>query len=106
MNPYSSLFKFVSIDGTSDGDNEVVAAVTGRRIRVLGIYLSADAAGQVAIKSGSTVIGKAEFIASNLSQNVSMGGVPVFQTASGEALVINTTASQDIAGFVTYVLVA
>ena len=100
------MAKTVALSATSDGDNTVVAAQSGKRIRVKGYVLNVNAAGTVQWKSGASTA------LSGAMELVDGGGVSAplagpkggfwFQTASGEALVIATAAGVDALGHVTY----
>lgn len=95
----------VRVNGDSDGDNEIVAAVTGKKIRVVAFILSTTTTGLVSVKSGSTVKAEISFTA---AQPVPFAGgphAPAFETAIGEALVLTTQASQDVNGSLAYMLV-
>jgi hypothetical protein len=98
--------KTAVISATSDGDNTVVAAVSGKKIRVVGYVLNVNAAGTVQWKSGASTA------LSGAMELVDGGGVSApmvtgpgrfwFQTASGEALVLATAAGVDGLGHVAY----
>lgn len=100
------MAKTVALNATSDGDNTVVAAQSGKKIRVKGYVLNVNAAGTVQWKSGASTA------LSGPMKLVDSGGVsaPIcgpkdgywFQTASGEALVITTAVGVDALGHVTY----
>jgi hypothetical protein len=97
------------IAATADGDNTVVAAVTGKKIRVLGYVLTVNAAGTVQWKSGASTAksGAMEFpdgggAAPGLCDPATGGFW--FETAAGEALVLATAAGVDGLGHVTYLL--
>jgi hypothetical protein len=97
------------ISETADGSNEVIAAVTGKKIRVLGYVLNVNAAGTVQWFSAATAkSGAMEF--------VDGGGMVApmcdptaevfwFETVAGEALNITTAAGVDALGHVTYQLI-
>lgn len=94
---------FARINADADGDNTVVAAVTGKRIRVLGYAFLVSAAGMITFKSGAATA-LAEFTAA-ANGGASYGGggdAPAFQTAVGEALVVNNPAAVDTNGHLVY----
>lgn len=98
-----------SIAATADGDNTVVAAQgTGKKIRVLGYVLNANAAGTVQWKSGATAKSGAMQFAAGGSLTAPMcepsTGAFWFETAANEALVITTAVGQDALGHVTYLV--
>ena len=98
--------KTAAISATSDGDNTIVAAVSGKRIRVLGYVLNVNAAGTVQWKSGaSTALSGAMELVDGGGVSAPMIGIPGrfwFQTASGEALVLATATGVDGLGHVAY----
>lgn len=98
--------KTAAISATSDGDNTVIAAVTGKRIRVLGYVLNVNAAGTVQWKSGASTAlsGAMEFVDGGgvASAPVSPFGRFWFQTAAGEALVLATATGVDGLGHLIY----
>ena len=50
----SSQIKYSTISGNTSGDNTVVAAVTGKKIRVLSLYVITTDAATVAFESGAS----------------------------------------------------
>jgi hypothetical protein len=97
------------IAATADGDNTVVAATSGKKIRVLGYGLSTTTAGTVQWKSGASTAksGAMEFVdAGGIAPGTfdPAGGGFWFETAAGEALVLSTSAGLDANGHLTYLL--
>jgi hypothetical protein len=93
-----------TISASASGDNTVVAAVVGKKIRVNNYLIVAAAAVSATWKSGaSTSKSGALPLAAN-------GGVAApgdektrwFETAPGEALVLNLSGAVLVAGHVTY----
>ncbi len=88
-------------------DAEVVAAVTGKRIRVLSYLFTVGATGAtVLFESGTAtaLTGTMDFDTSDLVAHYA-GGVyaPAFETAIGEALTLtNTGALANVEGHLTY----
>jgi hypothetical protein len=107
-NPSTFAVAHARINATSDGDNEVVAAVAGKKVRVLSYVLTASAAGIVDVQdtAASPAI-LAQFDLAAQGGVSYAGGVhaPAFETAEGTGLEVNTQASQDVVGHVTYQLV-
>lgn len=96
--------KFAKIDTASSGDNTIVAAVAGYRIRVLSYVFGVGNTQQVKWKSGAStdLTGPMPF--------AQYGGVTVpvsqfgqVQTAPGEALVLNLGNAVQVSGHLTYV---
>lgn len=98
-----SPIKFARLNATSDGDNTVIAAVTGKKLRILSINAAAVGAGIVSFKSGaSTTL----FTYSYSAQGQTFFHCSPYwicETAAGEAFVVNTQASQDLLGAISYV---
>jgi hypothetical protein len=98
--------KFARVNATADGDNTIIAAVAGKKLRVLGYALVATAAGTISVQdsAGSPAI-LAQFpLAAN--GGVSYGGgfdAPAFETPVGNGLEINNPAGVDTLGHLTYV---
>lgn len=96
--------KFASVNATADGANEVVAAVTSKKIRVLGYVLTSDAAQTVIVKSGTTAIARIEVGAAGGGASYAGGlNAPAFQTAAGEALNLTNETDCNTVGHLCYV---
>lgn len=101
--PLTPAFKAIS--ASDSGDNVIVAAVAGKRIRVLRWGLTAKGEVDAKWRSGSAdVTGERP-----LTKYASAGGaycpVGVFETAPGQALNLNLSAAVAVGGELTYVLV-
>lgn len=99
--------KSATINATSDGDNTVIAAVAGKRIRVLAYVLTTTAAAaDIIFKSATTELGR-------LVTGAAGGGAvydggpdrPAFTGGTNEAFIVNNPAGVDSKGHVTYILV-
>ena len=106
--PTSSL-TVASVALAASGD--MVAAVTGKRILVWALFLTnADTTKTLILKSNTTALtGAMTFSQINLDRlgNSVEGyssGVPLFETASGEALVATQSASVVMSGQIIYSL--
>jgi len=99
---YGIVPKYADIDVASAGDNTIVAAVTGKKIRVLQYALVVSAATTVIWKSGTTPItGDMPFAANGgISSPFSPSGL--FETSAGEALVLNLSAGNPVSGHLVY----
>lgn len=96
--------KFAVISAASATDNEIVAAVASKKIRVLSYALVCAAANTVTWKSAT---------AGNISGSMSFaanGGISApenkyghFQTTAGEALELTLSAAEQVSGHLTYV---
>lgn len=99
--PVTPKFKVITV--SSIGDNEVIAAVSGKVIRVLSYLFVSAGSVSVQWKSGSTDIsGVMPYIAST---GVSAGYNPKghFETGVNEALVIELSHNVAVGGHLTYV---
>jgi len=96
--------KFAKIDVASSGDNTIVSAVTGKKIRVLQYSLVCGAETTVQWKSsgGTTLSGDMQF-AANGGISCPFSPVGLFETASGEGLVLNLSAANAVSGHLCYI---
>src|SRR3954452_886833 len=96
------------VAAAASGDNTVVAAVTGKKIRVTRFELSASAAVNAKWRSGTTdVTGLLYFAAAGASVDSAKSGEQndfLFETVAGQALVANLSAAIPVGGFVNYTL--
>lgn len=96
--------KFAAIAASSSGNNTVVAAVTGKKIRVLGYRFSAN--GTVAAKWRSSTAGDISglsYLVQYASAGASFSPVGHFETTAGEGLVLNLDGAVAVGGHVSYV---
>lgn len=109
QNLFAQKVKYAVIDATATGDNTVVAAVTGKKIRVLSFIISssADAGGKFQSDNVSdTDITKSLFtlIAGNNTIVAPFNPGGWFETLAGEALLFDTGAdTDDITGCLSYI---
>ena len=92
-----SALKFAFGNDADDGDytTALVAAVTGKRIQVLGLVATVlTTAGVLTLKSGSTAI-FAQHLALGTPLVVNFSGLPICETAAGVALVASNAAGVD-----------
>lgn len=100
------LPKFAKIDAAGAGDNEVVAAVTGKKIRVLALFLVMTGTA-VTIRFESSAGGTA--LTGQMTPSQGGGFVlpfnPVgwFETVAGENLNLELGGAQSVDGCLTYV---
>jgi hypothetical protein len=88
-----------AIAASGTGDNTVVAAVTGKKIRVTRYELSASAAVNAKWRSGTTDVTGLVDSGKSGEQNDFL-----FETAAGQALVLNLSAAVPVGGFVNHTL--
>lgn len=96
--------KFASISQTSTGD--LIAAVTGKKIRVLGYTISSSANVTLQFTSSSTAISGVMDLGTR--GNIYGGGsadAPALQTAVGEKLALTQTGAGTVSGHLSYVLI-
>lgn len=100
-----SVTKYAAIDVASSGDNTLVAAVAGKKIRVLSLYLVA--AGAVTVRFESGAGGAALTGQSSLAAN---GGLVLpfnadgwFETAAATILNLELGGAVSVDGCLTYV---
>lgn len=96
---------FALISTASTGDQQVVAAVTGKKIRVLSYTIVSTSANAVKFRSASTDKTGAMALAANGGVSTSYSPVGHFETVAGEALNINLGSAAQISGHLTYCLV-
>lgn len=90
------------IDDTGGGDTTVVAAVSGKRIRVLGLAFAVGAADNVTFKSGSTALSGAIELLADSPYILPFTRFGWMETATGEALVFTVGATAGIDGHISY----
>jgi len=94
--------KFVAIDEASSGASAQIAAVTGKRIRVMSFFMVAAGAVGVKFQSATTdLTGVMSLAANGGISTTSHSGL--FETAAGEALNINLSAAVQVSGSMAYV---
>lgn len=96
--------KFKKIDCSSSGNNEIVAAVTGKKIRVLAWDVSPSDVVNFKWRTASTDI-TGLYYAANAGNGVARAFNPVgyFETVSDEALNLNLSAAEAVGGSLVYV---
>lgn len=101
-------YKRLVIDTATSGDNELVAAVDGKEIRVISFELISTGTVITQFKSGAaTAISGAYPLVANtglVNPGNSIEGAHPFETAAGEALVLNLSAAIQVDGDLVYVL--
>lgn len=101
---------FANVDTASSGANTIVAAVTGKRIRLVSAGLSAAGAVTVKWVSGSTDLTGAMTLATGTPYTLAAEGVygeprGYLETASGEALVLTLGSAVQVSGHIGYELI-
>ena len=94
--------KFDKIDAATSGDNTIIAAVAGKKIRVLQYTLVCVAATDITWKSGATARSGVMSIASNSGISTPYSSDGLLETAVGEALNLNLSAANQTSGTIVY----
>ncbi len=96
-----------TVSFTTSGDNTVVAATTGRRIRVLALHMSVASAVNAKWTSGTTpdISNLIYFTAGELNVNLPYNPFGWFQTAAGALLGCNLSGTVVTNVQMTYVLI-
>lgn len=102
----SSVFKTALINATSSGNTEIVAAVAGKKIRVINYLVTNDATSTIRtnFQSSTTAISATHTLAARgggHTRQAIQGWT--FETVAGEALNLNLSASGTVGGDVGYV---
>jgi len=97
---YGSV-SFATINATTSGDTQVVAAVSNRRIVVVAFGVIASATVNIRFRSGTTdITGSMRVVEGGGIAHAYDGGL--FQTAVGQALNINLSTNATVGGYVVY----
>lgn len=101
---YSRLphLQSVAINFSSSGDNEIVAAVTNKRILVHRLFIVCGAATDITFKRGSTALSGALPMAANGGITFDITGEPWFTTDLSEAFNINSSNAVQVSGTCYY----
>lgn len=107
MSLVDPVLKFAVVAATTDGDNAVVAAVTGKKIRVISYCLNTKGTDTQAFQFQDTtdtpvVHGKFEVATGTVVSFAGASWAPAFETAAGKGLEINVASGQDVTGHLTY----
>jgi hypothetical protein len=97
--------KYAVISGASSGDNTVVAAVTGKKIRVLSFFLVAAGAVTVRFESGAsgTALTGVMSLAANGGLSCPLNELGYFETAAGVLLNLELGGVVQVSGHLTYI---
>lgn len=103
LTPDGKELKFAAIAASSSGDNTVVSAVPGKRIRVFNTMVVAGSSVTAKWKSGAStdLSGDMQYAANGGYCTDSMSGM--FRTAVGEALVLNLSGAVTVGGHLAFV---
>ncbi len=90
------------IDKATAATHEIVAAVAGKKIRVLGFYAVAAGAVVATWKSATTAVTGAMTMATGVAVHAPPAGFGWFETAAGEALNLTLGGAVQVSGNVIY----
>lgn len=100
--------EFAAISGATGGNNTLVAAVSGKKIRVLSYVIVADSAVDVRFEDGAD--GTALSGQMKLGTSTDSGGIAApytprghFETSAGTLLNMELSAAVQVSGHLTYV---
>lgn len=94
------------IDAAAAGDNTLVAAVATKSIKVYRLFLVVAAPTVLTFKSGAaTALTGAMSFAANGAITLDLASLPWFETAAGEAFVLNSSNAVQISGALYYAAV-
>lgn len=91
------------ISAAAAADNTIVAAVSGKRIVLLGLFLVSTSANGLTLKSDSTAISGAMAVAANGTLVLPVSDRGYVETAVGEALKLALSGATQVSGAVTYI---
>lgn len=108
MSPFAALAaqKFQAFTASSGGNNEIVAAVSGKKIRVLALEGTINSPASLSIRSANTAISGPHPMSANGQKVLPMNEAGWFQTAAGEALNFDLSSAVQFGGSLVYQEVA
>jgi hypothetical protein len=100
--------KFAAVNLAKNGDRAVVAAVVGKKIRVLGMHLVGSAGDGTALfttATGGTAISGVVTVDIDVAQPLANleSEFGLFETVAGEGLYCTLSANMDLDGVISYV---
>ena len=100
--------RWAEINATANGDNTIVLAVNGRKIRITAVTFTCSAAANVAFKSGASVtLINAMPFAANGGMDTQRHAPNFFcETNTGDNFVMNLDGTYNVRGSLNYVLVS
>lgn len=98
-----SIPQYVVVDAAALGDNTLVAAVTGKKIRVLAMMLIANGgANTIRFESGASGTALTGHMILTAQIVVPLSGYGWFETAVGELLNLELAVATQVAGVLVY----
>jgi len=97
--------KYAAIDAATSGDNEIVAAVSGKRIRVISCFMIAAGAVNVRFESGAggTALTGQMNLTTNSGFTLNENNSGWLETASGAALNLELSGAVSVDGCLSYI---
>lgn len=97
--------KFVPISASSSGNNTILAAVTSKKIRVLGMYITSNGTVNAKFQSGAggTDLTGLGYLIANAGWVLPYSPIGWFETASNTLLNLNLSAAIAVGGVLVYV---
>lgn len=95
--------KFASISVAGSGDNQIVASVSGKKIRVLSYVIVADGTVAAKFRNGTTDVTGAMSLVANTGAASGFCPVGHFETSATTALNLNLSAAIGVRGHLTYI---
>lgn len=99
--------QFGVIDISAVGDTTLVSAVSGKKIKVVSLYLTISSNIDIILRSGSNPISGLISLSNTATSVLKLLGAPtshVLETEINEDLIINTSTSSRIGGHFCYFL--
>lgn len=100
---FPSTSKPAIIQVSSSGNNQIVAAVASKKIRVLQVRLMASGTVNVKWRSASTDIDGLAYLIANTGYVLPFSSLGWFETVAGEALNLNLSDAIAVGGVIKYV---
>jgi hypothetical protein len=102
--PFSSVPKYAPIDVATSGNNTLVAAVSGKRIRVLAAILISAGSVNVRFESGADGAALSGQMALTANSGFTMPYNPAgwFESVAGALLNLELSAAVSVDGFLVY----
>jgi hypothetical protein len=94
--------KYAAISAASSGANSLVAAVTGKKLRVLAFNLSFSGSVNAKFTSAANDITGLFYGAAAAQAVGPFSEAGLFETAAGEALGVNLSAATAVGGYLVY----
>jgi hypothetical protein len=105
MNPNESTTPVLRKSVSMTADADLIAAVSGKSIRILSGSLSIAVTGTITFKSGSTALTGAITLTAGTPLPIHYTPVGAFQTVVGESFNVDNSGTDQISGWLVYQLI-